>query len=182
MEQLPEQSYPEFVASRFKNPDATAADLAKATPYVAAYSHAAIGLVGELLELAECQTGEHFKEELGDCWFFYTALLNIYGLVHEGKSAGCTSVNQARHIVVSCANELMDIAKKALIYLKPMPTHELMVAKLQHLGTHLHDYMNLVGHSPASLQESNVAKLTKRYATGYSNAAAQERADKPAGE
>lgn len=76
------------------------------------------------------------------------------------------------------AGELLDAVKKAAIYVKPIDR----VNVIEELGD-LEFYMEGLRQGLAITREetivSNIAKLSKRYAAGkYSNAAAQERADK----
>ena len=71
---------------------------------------------------------------------------------------------------------MLDIAKRAAIYRKPInPPSPYAYGLICTL------FLNVVAHhgfTIADLEAHNVAKLTKRYAKGYSNEAAQARADK----
>lgn len=184
MEQTPETlTYPQFVWSRFKEPGQTAADMRKVTPYEAAFSHAAIGLAGELLEVQLAESRDNFLEELGDSYFFYVALCIMHGIQPTAQDATAgMSPRKAFHGCLKHANWLMDHAKKALMYRKTLPDHDAMIEQITALGGYLLSYIFQNGLTEAFLEDLNTAKLTKRYATGYSNEAAQQRADKPEGE
>lgn len=184
MEQTPETlTYPQFVESRFKSPSQTAHDMGMVAPYEAAFSHAAIGLAGELLETFLADSRENFLEELGDTCFFYVALCNMHGIRHtEVLIPTGISPRKAFQDCLRHANWLMDHAKKTLMYRKTLPDHDTMVEQITALGGYLLSYIYQNGLTLEYLEDQNTAKLTKRYATGYSNEAAQQRADKPQGE
>lgn len=184
MEQTPETlTYSQFVESRFKSPSQTAHDMGMVTPYEAAFSHAAIGLAGELLEVQLADTRDNFLEELGDSYFFYVALCNMHD-IQPTILAAATGMypRRAFHGCLKHANWLMDHAKKTLMYRKTLPDHDTMVEQITALGGYLLSYIFQNGLTLEYLEDQNTAKLTKRYATGYSNEAAQQRADKPQGE
>lgn len=82
------------------------------------------------------------------------------------------------------AGELLDAIKKLWAYEKPM-TEAVMENIVEELGD-LEFYMQLLrlklGLQREYILEKNADKLGKRYADGYSNAAALARADKAPGE
>lgn len=91
----------------------------------------------------------------------------------------------ALHMAVGAsgeAGELLDAIKKWVIYQKPLD----LVNVLEELGDiefYLQGLRTGLGITREQTIAANVAKLSKRYHTGgYTDAQAQQRADKPAGE
>lgn len=75
------------------------------------------------------------------------------------------------------AGEAIDVAKKSWVHCKPLDEAHLK----EELGDalfYIQHACNLLGCTFADLIASNIAKLEKRYPAGYSDQAAQERADK----
>jgi len=78
------------------------------------------------------------------------------------------------------AGELLDAVKKAAIYVKPIDRDN-VVEELGDLEFYMEGLRQGVGISREETLNANIAKLSKRYASGkYSNQQAQERADKAA--
>ena len=76
------------------------------------------------------------------------------------------------------ANELLDAIKKHVIYQKPLDV-ENVKEELGDLLFYMSNLMQSVGLSFEEVLQHNVDKLSVRYSSGkYSNAQAQERADK----
>lgn len=76
------------------------------------------------------------------------------------------------------ANELLDAIKKHVIYQKPLDV-ENVKEELGDLLFYMSNLMQSVGLSFEEVLQHNVNKLSVRYSSGkYSNAQAQERADK----
>ena len=75
------------------------------------------------------------------------------------------------------AGELLDAVKKNTIYQKPLD-RENVVEELGDLMYYMHGIMIALDLDPDEVLQKNINKLTKRYKNGYSNQAAQERADK----
>lgn len=173
--------YPEFVASRFKSPEDTARDLALCTGQEAQLLHATVGMVGEWLEYKQSTSRENMLEELADFWFFYTAGAQVMGFDVDaaelpGSQGGVLFYSEACSEIEKGVTNLLDIAKRAAIYRKPLNlpspyAYGLLCTLFRHVAEHH-------GFTIDDLETHNVAKLAKRYATGYSNEAAQARADK----
>lgn len=91
----------------------------------------------------------------------------------------------ALHMAVGAsgeAGELLDAIKKWVIYQKPLDTVN-VIEELGDLEFYLQGLREGLGITREQTIAANVAKLGKRYHTGgYTNAQAQQRADKPAGE
>lgn len=80
--------------------------------------------------------------------------------------------------------EVLDLAKKVWVYGKPL-SEEMRQKFIEEIGDMMFYEAVLLaqlGIHPDQVRAANVAKLLKRYPEGYSDAAAQARADKPAGQ
>lgn len=91
-----------------------------------------------------------------------------------------TTIEDTLHMAVGVAGEageLLDAVKKAWVYGK-----ELDVANVKEEAGdalfYIQGLCNLYGWTLEQLIADNVAKLEKRYPSGYTDKAAQERADK----
>ena len=73
--------------------------------------------------------------------------------------------------------ELLDAIKKAAVYQKPIDL-ENVVEELGDLEFYMEGLRSKLGITREQTIEANIKKLEKRYKGGYSNKAAQERADK----
>lgn len=181
-------NYPEFVKSRFKGPEQTAADLACVEPQAAAIHHAILGLVGEWFEYKFATDEPNRREELGDFLFYLEALaqqvnlliatvsvrfdvLNTrYSFSHFAADENCQKIERA-------IGTMLDLSKKQVMYRKPIEA-KLYVALLTAVWEPLCVVVSYHGYTIPQLQSENFIKLSKRYPTGYTNAAANARADK----
>lgn len=75
------------------------------------------------------------------------------------------------------AGELLDAVKKNWAYNKPLDAHN-VIEELGDLEFYLQAIRSHLGFTRLQILEANVAKLTKRYPTGYTDEAAAARADK----
>lgn len=73
--------------------------------------------------------------------------------------------------------ELLDAIKKYVIYNKPLD-RENVIEELGDLEFYLQGLRDALDISREETIEANILKLTKRYGSSYSDAAAQARADK----
>lgn len=156
--------YAEFVASRAKPGNAILKELdARRTELL----HAAIGIVGELYELDTATDAENEREELGDLCFYVQMARNtidrpyIHSMTNE-------------HSLYYRCRDFINAVKGLCIYGKYTSGHELSLL-LDHIEDALH-YRS--GMTLDSIRQSNMDKLIKRYPNGYSDEAAQARADK----
>jgi len=78
------------------------------------------------------------------------------------------------------AGELLDAVKKHVIYEKPLDLDNI-IEELGDLEFYLEGLRQLLGITREEAVDKNVEKLKKRYPQGYTNQAAQERADKQPG-
>ena len=88
------------------------------------------------------------------------------------------------HMVIGIsgeAGELLDQFKKHVVYNKPL-NRENVVEELGDLVFYMQGMMNTLLISWDEIFNANIAKLKVRYAAGYSDKAAQKRADKKDGE
>lgn len=182
-------NYAEFVASRFKGYTATITDIAAAPPSLMGALHAVVGMVGEALEYRFSTSRGNLREELGDFVFYWEAFqvaVNYRPALRTGHAAGferpgLLQYEQARSEWLRSLGELLDLSKKEMVYAQELDAtkssyrHGLMVIVAESLWTILHFH----GLTVDQLQRENMEKLLKRFPTGYSNKAAQERADKP---
>ena len=179
----PPVTYPEFVVSRFKPADATATDLAKCSGHEAQMVHVALGLAGEWFEYKTSTSRANMLEELGDFWFFYNAGRQVMNLLPASDAmrdafAGVYGHVEATGLIDAMLVHLLDYAKKPAIYRKPVGLSDELISYYN--STHA-AFVAIIEHHGFTLQEveaANVAKLSKRYVKGYSNEAAQARADK----
>jgi NTP pyrophosphatase (non-canonical NTP hydrolase) len=75
------------------------------------------------------------------------------------------------------AGELLDAIKKHAVYRKPID-RENVVEELGDLEFYMAGLRLALGITRSETLQQNVSKLSVRYAAGYSNDAAQQRADK----
>jgi hypothetical protein len=175
--------YGEFVKSRAK----------KLPTLVEDFLHMAVGMSGEAAELLEADTLENVKEELGDFCFYWEGARQAFSLMvveHpaqetydlldkiEFQTGGAPLTTQGLCLCVN-AGAVLDYAKKLWIYNKPIKeiqnkigralygTRELMTVIAKSRGWELND-----------VEGANRDKLLLRYPSGYSDQAAQARADK----
>lgn len=167
--------YPIFVDGLFVKPADQSGRLA----------HAAVGMIGEAIELQYADSRANLVEELGDYEFYLQAYWNNYDAdagtrfkAHYG--AVPRDMPDAFQILVKSSADVLDLTKKVWIYGKPLPD---VAVKLEgHLVqcrialTSLYMYL---GMEHRDIILANREKLVKRYpGASYSDQAAQERADK----
>lgn len=169
--------YATFVQSRLKD----GGDILKTvTPAQANLLHLALGIAGECGEFilgAMSRDKANCKEEAGDNLFFIQALETATGVGSYGHSVEVYGLDEALLLMSVWSGEIVDVIKKHVIYNKPLPPAALYNALGSYKGS-LHEACNILGISFASARADNIEKLTKRYASGYSDKAAQERKDK----
>lgn len=177
--------YTEFVNSRVKWFDSHAMNL----------HHATTGIVGEVLEFEDASTPEHRAEELGD-WGFYMehlrlALIKVAGVADGSFDLGRNSdlsrnfpITALLHNGRCIAGEMLDLTKKLWIYGKEADEAVVvdLLARLRFVYNTWQQTCFLCGLSPIDVLAANQTKLEKRYPAGYTDAAAQARADKHQGE
>lgn len=91
-----------------------------------------------------------------------------------------TDIESMLHAAVGIsgeAGELIDAIKKTWVYKKPLDRANL-IEELGDLEFYLQALRLELGINRRIVLEANMAKLLKRYPTGYTDAAAQARADK----
>lgn len=167
-------NYNDFVASRFKWSEAGFRD---------DFLHCAVGIIGELVEMCQAPDRANFKEEMGDAGFYREALSQVFD--KENLRFGVTGYwrapqGQLLSDLLHHAGSLLDLAKKVWVYNKPLDL-DLSHAISLHVGVYdqlMEQLREHIGTSAAEIISENISKLLKRYPTGYSDAAAQARADK----
>jgi hypothetical protein len=164
--------YAEFVNLLFVKPETVREKLA----------HAAVGMIGEAIELHYASSRENEIEELGDYEFYYQAFFNhapaTQGAVDSKKLIKPRHYREASEQLIYWSNEVLDLAKKGWIYERDLTTLPFLMPLFQ-CRTALEYYYLYRGITLATAESENREKLLKRYAGGkYSNEAAQARADK----
>ena len=79
--------------------------------------------------------------------------------------------------IVTEAGELMDTVKKLVVYNKPLDTTNI-VEELGDLEFYMEQVRQNLGLSRIVIIQENMRKLARRYPKGFTDKAAQERADK----
>ena len=162
-------TYKEFVASR-KKPGQDIMDSWGASKVSAV--HMLVGVADEMREFEEALDETNAEEELGDLIFYVEGLLQDFGMTLPEE------VNADFHSTAFM--EMFTMVKRHLFYNKELDLDKLQESAIQtikHSLAHLTVVWD-VRADYSALREQNVAKLTKRYETGYSDKAAQDRADK----
>ena len=176
-------NYSEFVHSRFKDGASIIGDLnfkmtADQSNAAMDRLHAAIGMVGEVRELRDSTGRENTIEELGDFVFYLQAYANTLQdpcYHYEAPSEVPPSIEQ----LDIAAHTLLDLAKKEVIYCKAFDeskVSQIVDALWQLVASYT--WGKLACNMIDVVVVANRDKLEKRYPSGYSNAAAQARADK----
>jgi hypothetical protein len=165
-----DRNYRTFVHSRVKWLGTDQAD----------FMHAAAGLVGEAIEYSNRIDTANELEELGDLEFYLQHALIVTkafdrprpNSVNYFPPAGFTD-----QVLITVCGDVLDFAKKIWIYNKPAAELPLLQA-LSGVRQILLRIYESKGISSNAVRDANIAKLIKRYPTGYSDQAAQARADK----
>ena len=172
-------NYSEFVHSRFKDGGRIIGDLqgmtAEASGAAISRLHAAVGMVGEIRELRDTTGAKNTIEELGDFLFYLQAYANT---LEFAAWLNLTSDKITIEELDIAAHTLLDLAKKETFYCKAFdaPKAGQTTALLWAL---VNTYADLAtGLFVGEIMDENQARLEERFPDGYSNAAAQARADK----
>lgn len=189
-------THPELVKSLVKPGDAIAAEM---TASEADLWHAATGVAGEAGEILEasvaaCFSGhldhENMVEELGDMEFYLEQTRQNLGLDRTAILLAADGIEfsvsrdlfEATAILCVGGSALLDAAKKVAIYKKPAD-EAVFVTALGKIECAMENIRVLLGVDREATLAGNIAKLSKRYASGsFSNEQAQARADKEEGQ
>lgn len=193
-----EAEFPIMVANLKKSPDVILTTL---TPEKCDLIHMVFGICGEVGELVDAETPEHFKEEMGDLIFYIEGLFQIpcikaiaataedlmSSVLHPDQNLILDKIDKKglNHCLHYYSAELLDAIKKHVIYCKELDTDKVsfnlaaILTCMAELGV-----AHKVGLTAAKM--ANLDKLLKgknaRYASGsYSDQQAQARADKIVG-
>lgn len=165
-------AYPDFVRSRFN----------ALSSFPEAVHHATTGLIGETVELLYATGPSNTLEELGDIEFYFTALHNLLDPPLTSPHASADSPRSYPNLLARLlylSNELLDLSKKVWVYkqafssLKPF-----FLSTLTDYGSELRQLYAHHQTSCEAIRELNTQKLRRRYPHGYTDIAAQLRADK----
>jgi hypothetical protein len=164
--------------------------------------HAAIGIVGETIELRFADSETNMMEELGDLEFYIEAaiqqveqlvpeFIDVYSDTNrfsEMVLSTHTNTEEVKDLMLLSANVFLDVSKKLWVYNKPLDEGLIvkLVTALGNVKGTVRKYEDLVGYTWGYIQNLNQEKLigvNGRYKSGfYSDAAAQAREDKVAEE
>ena len=165
--------YEDFVAALFTKPNAREGRLA----------HAAIGIIGEVVELSQAVSRAEALEELGDVKFYIMAAVLALGDDYvDTKWARALPVTKvaATQVLLEDSAAFLDLAKKVWIYGVPIAdVAERCCTYLANIRYAWGVAVEHLGFTPEAIEAHNRAKLRKRYPTGgYTDTGAQARADK----
>lgn len=163
--------YVDFVASRIKWLPTFEDDL----------MHACVGIAGEAVEYYAATTRQHKIEELGDLCFYYQhafLALKKWGIPETDNPCHTYPEEMTTTQILYASGDILDLAKKIWVYKEPFEKRGLCT-NLWYLGGLLNVAAEDWQMTRDEVQAANQAKLTLRYPTGYSDAAATARADKP---
>lgn len=163
------------------------------------FMHAAVGIVGERRELQDATNRINLGEEFGDAEFYIEALLQTIPELNHAVRVQCTedyclslfaglTPQKAVEIIDIASIEILNMAKKNWVYQKPLGPLEIesIAAWLMEIFAALDFLYDIYDFDAIAVLGSNAYKLVgpsgrfKDFA--YSDAAAQNRADKAAGE
>lgn len=187
--QLTELTYVGFVGGKAKPGYEIQRTL---TPQKCHLLHMAIGVVGEVNELLNNTSRENVIEECGDMEFFLIGLqvsTTDFGAVWTSDHELAYLVDDPKMFnpvhtykrMADASNEILDLIMKHAIRNKPLAAQKI-TDHMRALHYQLASIYKYIGVTRAEVLEENKKKLDVRYAAGYSDAAAEARADKPAGE
>lgn len=161
------------------------------------FLHAAVGMSTEVAELVGSDSTKNLKEELGDYEFYTQGVVNNMNLVIVNlpedilllaAKTGCLSnVSWQQHVnnLIMLTGDVLDLAKKAWVYEKPIDEKQLtaiIVAVYFNLGR----IYEFIGVTTDEIVMGNREKLIgpkgRFKDMVYSNEAANARADKAPGE
>lgn len=152
--------------------------------------HACVGICGEVIEFRNCQFADHEREELGDIVFYIKHLREAFArwgflLTKVPHLAVTRAIGD--ELLLKSAGELLDLAKKCWVYkTDPMTLMGKFSTSLTYLEDAFEYTLRSRGYELSEVEQANQFKLSTgpnaRYPLGYSDAAANARADKPAGE
>jgi hypothetical protein len=178
---LPNISYGDFVKSRFKTGTSIIHD-AHRRGLDNAFSrlHAVIGLITELDEIQFSTNNTNLIEEVGDYYFYLAALCQYVEPAIVIILEAHATWEEARH----SAAILLDLCKRESVYAKELNEDQIatFVTEVQVMRAYFNFMLTHLCLREEQIQESNRAKLEKRYPAGYTNDAAVARADKKEGE
>lgn len=177
-------NYSAFVQSRAKAPEAIQATL---TPDKIDAMHAVWGITGEVMEYYLAPTVNNQIEELHDIGFYIQMLENRFGVVtvapppEFSQDPGAENIFNSPMNLMRATNDLFDLAKKVIVY-NDESKLEAVLKTFSFLKYQWVLKLNQHGITEEEAHLLNQNKLIKRYANGYSDAAAATRADKQPGE
>lgn len=165
----------EMVAALVKPGEAIIQSLTPLKAHLWHMTSCVMGEVAELVQASIADDNENFVEELGDIEFYLEGIRAPLHITRFQDDSAAVNFG-LRHLTIEAAN-LFDAVKKHVIYNK-----ELDIKAIETALAGIENCLNSVRHHSEITREetiqSNLDKLNKRYANGYSDKAAQERADK----
>ena len=167
----------------------------ESTPKKWALIHASIGIAGEMCELASAEDRLHVLEEAGDA-LFYCRDLRLHVLEEAGDALFyCRDLRRRLHLpefsvtvhsrtVADMVSAILDHTKRLTVYNYKMDGDRLsrIMMLLNDIESEVARILRKRGFTREQALEANIEKLltgpNARYKEGYSDLAAQVRADK----
>lgn len=137
-------------------------------------AHCALGILGEL---AEIHLESNTNEELGDLLFYLIALTELMNVPIPDILEGLPPENTEEgsiHLLCQTCEELANRIKKVIFYKQELGKHYGQIVNLTILCIQRIAHITPI----IPLIDSNTGKLTKRYDSGFSTKASEERKDK----
>ncbi len=177
--------YTKFVASITKPGEEILATLTPAKVHLWHMSSCICGEAAEVLEGSDNK--DNLIEELGDIEFYLEGYRQISGITREESEAienepidtfqDRLSFQGRLSALVVASGMLFDVTKRHILYERKF-NRDLTVRAISLLEFALDQIHRYIGVTRLEVVAANIAKLRLRYPEGYSNAAAQARADK----
>jgi NTP pyrophosphatase (non-canonical NTP hydrolase) len=151
--------------------------------------HAVVGISGEIAEIQEClnrfEAGEGFDfenmiEECGDALFYAQAFCLNSGISLQSvitEDATTDNLDKSARKAVASVGRLLDLVKKTWIYGKEFNADAARLP-LAEVLFEIVAFLHYCDMTVFKVFEANYEKLSRRYPDGYTDAAAQLRADK----
>ena len=164
-------NYSEFVRSRFKSGELIAEEMTPAN--AALLNHSITNMVAESCRLDLVKKHSIYNQDKG----LFIGHIETHRFKDFKPTPEQCELLHAAIGIAGEAGELLDAVRKHVFDGQPLDRDN-VIEELGDLEFYMMAAMMNIGIMRPHLQELNMAKLSKRYEAGYSDKAAQERADK----
>jgi NTP pyrophosphatase (non-canonical NTP hydrolase) len=168
-------NYSEFVRSRFKPGEKIAEEMTPAN--AALLNHSITSMVAESCRLDLVKKQSIYNQDKG----LFIGHIETHRFEDFNPTPSQCELLHAAIGIAGEAGELLDAVRKHVFDGQPLDRDN-VTEELGDLCFYMEAAMQVVGHDRESIQVGNVLKLSKRYESGYSDKAAQERKDKEGAE